>query len=89
MDELESFFYVFCYILHAFEKPGTTVKELPDPVRLWDFDDLEMNTIGKSAFSFNVSKPNELCRYWWGACTDLMREFHDVIRGILKQKDLV
>ncbi|TEB22111.1 hypothetical protein FA13DRAFT_1799222 [Coprinellus micaceus] len=86
-DELESFFYALCYILHAFEKPGTLVKQLPAPVQFWDHDDLEMRAVGKSAFSFNVSKANELCRYWWGTCSDLMRGFHDVIRAILQKKD--
>ncbi|TEB14494.1 hypothetical protein FA13DRAFT_1721535 [Coprinellus micaceus] len=86
-DELESFFYALCYILHAFEKPGTLMKQLPAPVQFWDHDDLEMRAVGKSAFSFNVSKANELCRYWWGTCSDLMRDFHDVVRAILQKKD--
>jgi hypothetical protein len=36
LDDLESFYYVFCYILGAYERPGTGKAELPRLLSLWD-----------------------------------------------------
>ena len=36
LDDLESFFYVLCWILASFEGPGNRVAEVPQLVALWD-----------------------------------------------------
>ncbi|KAJ3549036.1 hypothetical protein NMY22_g1035 [Coprinellus aureogranulatus] len=89
MDELESLFYVYCHLLHAFEKPGIATHKGINRLEYWDADDLALSVSAKTTFSLSATKVGYVSSYWGGACTTLFREFHSVIRDAINEKNTI
>lgn len=85
-DDLESLFYVYCHLIYDFEGPGIRKKEGSDLLRDWDFPDARLASVAKSGFCLDVTDMSCIPAYWDDA---LLEEFHEVIRGIVKQKDII
>ncbi|KAJ3518590.1 hypothetical protein NMY22_g13599 [Coprinellus aureogranulatus] len=88
-DDLESLFYVYCHIIYDFEQPGVRKKEGSELLADWDLDDTRV--VSNTKAGFVLSATNMVCipPYWGKACATLLKEFHGVIRGIVKEKDRI
>ncbi|EDR03779.1 uncharacterized protein LACBIDRAFT_306822 [Laccaria bicolor S238N-H82] len=64
LDDLESFFYVFCYICFAYEAPGK--KKSPQPTLLTEWEDFNSNTARHSKLSFLTESSDHDLSPWFG-----------------------
>jgi len=54
LDDLESFFFVLCWILVAYQRPGIIRVEMPDTISLWDDPGSYLYKIGLLASEFKL-----------------------------------
>ncbi|KAJ3502929.1 hypothetical protein NMY22_g18425 [Coprinellus aureogranulatus] len=88
-DDLESLFYVYCQLVYDFEQPGVRKKEGSELLADWDLDDTRVVANTKAGFVLSATNMACIPPYWGKACATLLKEFHEVIRGIVMEKDRI
>src|SRR6266481_652229 len=54
LDDLESFYFVWCWILVAFEGPCKHKAEIPNPIALWDHPTAPLFKYGQLGGAFEL-----------------------------------
>ncbi|KAJ3549042.1 hypothetical protein NMY22_g1041 [Coprinellus aureogranulatus] len=82
LDDLESFFYIFCQLVFSFERPGRLVRSIPDFLRHWNLDDELLAANAKAGFLHDPPRFSLMSSFWGTACKTLLKDFQTVIRRI-------
>ncbi|KAJ3538907.1 hypothetical protein NMY22_g4968 [Coprinellus aureogranulatus] len=88
LDDIESFFFVFVHLVFGWagvEQP-VELADQPEFLGLWDH---ENPTISRNAKGMFISEglPMELVApFWTKPCRNLLRSFHEFVKGIVSQK---
>ncbi|KAG2012023.1 other/FunK1 protein kinase [Coprinopsis cinerea AmutBmut pab1-1] len=83
LDDLESFFYVFTYILFAYVKPKERRNSLPRLLLKWDQSEPERAEEAKCHFmALRLHEVTDTIDSWWGnIVVDLFTKFKQYIRN--------
>jgi hypothetical protein len=88
LDDLESFFYVLCWICFGFSGPGKKLDPLPKTLQKWESKDPESAADAKQSMLFRRLS-------WAGVCTpffgnvfqELLQDLHDFFAEHITQQD--
>ncbi|KAH6880980.1 hypothetical protein BKA70DRAFT_1575554 [Coprinopsis sp. MPI-PUGE-AT-0042] len=86
LDDLESFFYVFCYILMTFTGRRQQKEEMPWLIFKWDDPDARESRTYKHNFIITPTIPRQawdLVGAYWDPCRSLLKEWHAFLNGIV------
>ncbi|RXW12603.1 hypothetical protein EST38_g13250 [Candolleomyces aberdarensis] len=87
LDELESFFYVFSRIIHAYDCHGV-FHSMASDLKGWEkySDDQMLHAACKRVFIVEPTVPREVSARWPEACLRVFHDFRDFIKCIVVKK---
>jgi hypothetical protein len=87
LDDLESFFYVFTHIIHAYDRNGVFYPLDDDSkLNLWDKYEGKFAATVKRTFLAVSSTPDDITLRWPEACIRVLHRFQDFLRDIVRKK---
>ncbi|KAJ2919897.1 hypothetical protein MD484_g612, partial [Candolleomyces efflorescens] len=88
LDDIESFFYVLCYLMLSFNGDGEHTKaELSSEMRNWDNDDPTLAANRKWMFiSWPLLAEDCVLHYWQEPCVSLLKDFKKFVENIVQTK---
>jgi hypothetical protein len=87
LDDIESFFYVLCYLMLCFNGAGEYTKAiLSAEVKKWDSDDPTVAANQKWTFVSWPLAEDCVSSYWEDPCVSLLEDFKEFIEDIVKAK---
>ncbi|KAF6760776.1 hypothetical protein DFP72DRAFT_1165905 [Ephemerocybe angulata] len=86
LDDLESFFYVFCHLIFAFVRPGEPAPVEHPLLRGWDKPTHLMSAVTKEIFIRSPCRDDRLSAYYGEPCRALFRAFFTFIKELVEKK---
>ncbi|TFK23553.1 hypothetical protein FA15DRAFT_642331 [Coprinopsis marcescibilis] len=92
LDDIESFFYVLCYLMLLYKEPGLKNKKVSELLTLWENDHPSIALNSKGMFIYKPSIKADLAMvsdFWGETCKDLLEKFRKRVQEMVVAKDHV
>ncbi|RXW15296.1 hypothetical protein EST38_g10560 [Candolleomyces aberdarensis] len=88
LDDMESYFYVLCYLMFCFSGAGDHVKAIiADEIKSWDDDNPKFAAANKTSFMNRPLRAQDcVAPYWHKACVSLLKDLKLFVANIVREK---